>query len=134
MEPKTTISSDFWANFIGGMNAGQFLAAMVMALVGVFLSLLLASTKRDPNSARSPFHFSWSFLISDNAKRLYKSAATTLLVIFISLRFADHLIGKHASMIYALMLGLGLDQVIALWKKKRDAFFMGDQAKSGGTP
>lgn len=56
---------EFMSYILGGMTVAKFAAAFTFALVGVFLSLLIGTTKRDVNSVRTPFHFSWSFFWND---------------------------------------------------------------------
>ena len=112
--------NEFMEYVLGGMTLGKFGAAFFFSLLGVFLSLLLSTTKRDPLSERTPTKFNWKFLWSDNAIRLYKSTITTLIVIFLSIRFAKEHVGEEASMIYSLSIGLGIDKAIEKlksWKK-----------------
>jgi hypothetical protein len=97
---------------IGSNDPGSFAAAIFFAFVGVVLSLLLQTTKRDINADSTPFDFSWKFLLSDNVKRI----ATTLLLIYIAIRFYPDLFGKPINEYLALGVGLALDKIAEVIK------------------
>lgn len=111
----------FKAEFWGSLNPGMLSAAFVMAVIGIALSLLLFTTKRDPLSERTPTHFSWKFFWNDNLKRILKSITLTVLVLFVTIRFSQELMGQKLTMFYAFSLGLGLDKVIEMLKKKKES-------------
>jgi len=68
--------------FLTGLDMPSlFLGWAFFALVGVFLSILLQTTKRDIPAPHTPVQFSWSFLWSDNSRRVY----TAITVIYIAL-------------------------------------------------
>jgi hypothetical protein len=111
---------DFWAAFLNGMSLGTLFAGFAFALLGVLLNALLKTTKRSPLSERTPIDFSWQFFWNDNVKRFFKSGLTTIIVIFLSLRFFKELTGggDAISMLYCFGVGFGLDMAIAALKKK----------------
>lgn len=111
---------EFWAAFLNGMPLGVLFAGFLFAIIGVSLNALLKTTKRDPLSERTPTDFSWRFFWNDNVKRLLKSAATTILVIFVSLRFFKELTGagSELSMFYCLGVGFGIDVAITAIRNK----------------
>lgn len=111
----------FRAEFWGTLNPELLAAAFVMALIGIALSLLLFTTKRDPMSDRTPIEFSWKFFWNDNLKRVLKSIALTILVLFVTIRFSQEIMGQKLTMFYAFSLGLGLDKVIETIKKKKES-------------
>lgn len=117
------VFSEAFGIFLEGLTPSTLIAAFLMALVGISLRLLLSSSKRDPASPRTPYEFSLTFLISDNAKRIYKGIALTVIAIFVSLRFADYFISKSLgpkfTMLYSFLLGLGSDYVIERWRAIR---------------
>jgi H+/Cl- antiporter ClcA len=111
---------EFWAAFLNGIPIGVLVAGFVFALIGVLLNALLKTAKRDPMTSSSPVQFSWSFFWNDNLKRFLKSALTTIIVIFVSLRFFKELTGSgtELSMIYCFGVGFGIDMAILAIKKK----------------
>lgn len=117
---KQTKNPDFWAAFLAGIPIGVLVAGFVFALLGVLLNALLKTAKRDPMTASSPVAFSWTFFWNDNVKRFLKSGLTTLIVIFISLRFFKELVGggTELSMLYCFGVGFSIDRAIILLSKK----------------
>jgi len=113
---------DFWAAFLNGMPLGVLFAGFVFALMGVLLNALLKSNNRDPLNSRTPVEFSWGFFWNDNVRRLLKSALTTVIVIFLSLRFFKELTGggDAISMLYCFGVGFAIDKAIAALKKKTE--------------
>lgn len=111
---------DFWGAFLNGMPLGILFAAFLFALIGVWLRALLTTAKRDPLKDRSPVEFSWKFFFNDNVKRFVKSGVTTLIVIFLSIRFFKELTGTgdELLMLYSLGVGFGIDKAIDALRKK----------------
>lgn len=107
---------------IGDLGVAKFFAAFIFALIGVSLSLLWGTTQRNPESDKSPVHFSWNFFWNDNTKRILKSIISTILTVFVSIRFMKDLFGIEFSMVGSLLIGLFLDQVVAIIKKKKESF------------
>ena len=111
---------DFWAAFLNGIPLGALVAAFLFSLLGVLLNALLKTAKRDPLTDVSPVQFSWSFFWNDNVKRFLKSGLTTIIVIFVSIRFFKELtgVGTELSMLYAFGVGFGIDRAIIALRKK----------------
>lgn len=105
---------EFLQLVLGTQDWPMYFAEWFFALIGVLLSLLLATTKRNPNSPTSPVHFSWTYMIADNAKRVL----TSLILIFLFLRFSNELLGINISLFLALGIGLGLDKLAGYLKSK----------------
>lgn len=86
--------------FITGLDTPMlFLGWAFFASVGVFLSILLHTTKRK-----------WS----DNSRRVY----TAITVIYIALRFAPDLFGFNMNEYLAFGVGFGSDKLAQLIKDK----------------
>lgn len=111
---------DFWAAFLNGMPLGVLFAGFLFALIGVALNALLKTATRNPNNTNSPIEFNWKYFWNDNVKRFLKSGITTLLVIFLSLRFFKELTGvsDEISMLYCFGIGFGIDKAIMALRKK----------------
>ena len=111
---------DFWAAFLNGMPLGVLFAGFVFALLGVLLNALLKASARNPLSDRTPVEFSWKFFWSDNVKRFINSGLTTLIAIFLSLRFFKELTGVEdsISMIYCFGVGFAIDKAVMALKKR----------------
>jgi len=99
---------------IGSVDPQTFFASFLFALIGVAISLLIHSTKRDIRSVSTPFSFSWKFLILDNIKRII----TGILVIYVAIRFYPDWFGKPMTDFLALGVGLAIDKVIEFIKDR----------------
>ena len=107
--------SPFWTEILGKDNDPNILAAaFVFALIGIFITLLLGTTTRQVLSENSPMHFSWSYLLSDNFKRI----VATLLMVVISLRFVHDLFGFELSSWHGFVIGSGWDGLAFIIKQK----------------
>lgn len=96
-----------------------FLANLIWAYVGALVMVLLITTKRDPASAASPIHFSWSFFWSDNAKKIM----ATVILILAAVRFSNELFptalaGSKLSTLLYFVIGLGCDRLSQFFKDK----------------
>lgn len=99
---------------LGGIEPGLFLACLLMAMVGVFVVLLLGTNLRDPKSMSSPIRFSWSYLLSDNFKRLVGN----FLLIVIALRFMPEIFSMDLTPWKGLLVGIGSDSLALFIKQK----------------
>lgn len=122
------LKSQFFGYLLGNTEPALFAACVVVAAIGIFLVLLTGTRLRDKTSdTSSPQKFSWSYLWSDNAKRIYSSVIATLL----TLRFAPELLGFDLTPFHALGIGLAWDGLALLIKQK--TAILDPKAKSDGS-
>lgn len=110
---------DFLKNIFGQGSAAEIAATLFYAYIGALVSLLYQSVKRDPLSHRTPYHFSISFLWSDNAKRILRS----IILIFISVRFSKELFGVSITLYFSFLIGLSVDKLSEILKQKNNSIF-----------
>lgn len=95
-------------------------AAFFWALVGVTISIMYNTAKRDPKNPRTPDEFSTWFMIKDNGFRIFRSS----LVIISVLVFSQQILGVELNNWIGFGVGLGLDRIVAqllkLAKGKKD--------------
>lgn len=117
---KETQYPEFWNAFLAGIPLGVLFAGFVFAIIGVLLNGLLKAATRNPEKVGTPVQWSWKTFWSQNLKRFLTSAAITLLVIFVSLRFFKEITGSgtELSMFYSFGIGFGIDKAIIALKKK----------------
>jgi hypothetical protein len=112
-------------NLLGPWAVGDFISAVIFAVIGAALLALLHTTKRDVASPKSPVQFDWSFFLCDNAKRF----AAAALIILVSIRFLQPLISligvKQDNMLVSLFvgaisdfLGLGFQALVRKYGKR----------------
>ena len=99
---------------LGGIDPGLFGACFIAAIVGAFIVLWSGTGLRDKTSNSSPTHFSWSYLMSDNFKRIIAN----LLVIVVVLRFMPEILNTDLTMWKGLCVGVGSDGLFLLIKQK----------------
>lgn len=108
------LTSTFFKYLLGTTEPALFAACVVFACLGIFLVLLWGTRLRDKSSIDSPTQFSWSYLWSDNAKRIYASALCTLL----TLRFVTELTGWALEPFKAFVIGTMWDGIALFIKQK----------------
>ena len=94
-------------SLLGTTDVSSFAAAYLFGLIGAFLSLRFQAVKRDKKSEATPEHFSTWFLLSDNALRIL----TSMLLVFIGIRFAKELLGMDGTVYSSLVIGFGIDKI-----------------------
>ena len=112
---------------LGYLSLKMFLAMILFAAVGIGISLLLDSQKRDQTSTNTPEKFSFKFLLRDN----WKSIVLTAIVVLVTLRFASSLFpaqfvgdtvgtpeGLDKWIFGSLLIGIGYNQLIQVLKKR----------------
>lgn len=106
------------SEIMGTLTGDQFFASLLFAIIGLVISLLLQANSRDIRSENTPVHFSYTFLIRDNFRRILLS----FLLIIVTIRFFQELTGKELTMFWALGIGLGLDKISELLKNRLAIF------------
>lgn len=100
---------------LGPTEPTLFGACIFFAAIGIFLFLLLGTTARDKTSdLTSPKEFSFSYLWSDNMKRIYASG----LCVLMALRFTPELFGWELNVWKAFCIGFGFDGLMFFIKQK----------------
>lgn len=107
----------FIFEFFGTADVLMVFVGWLYAMIGVFVSLLIHTTQRNPSSQRTPEQFSWKFLFKDNAARIISS----MLLVFVCLRFSSFLgiPTRDDIALTGFMIGFGLDKIVELWKNKK---------------
>lgn len=96
-------------HILGEADVAHWIGAIFFACVGVTISLLISSSKRDASSPGTPYKFSFWYLVFDNGKRI----ALSMLLIFVTLRFSQDILGAQLTMYLALGIGLAFDRLSA---------------------
>lgn len=104
----------FWELLLGTTDYTAYAVSFVLALIGAFFSLRFQVAKRNKNSPETPQRFSVKFMLADNAMRLL----TTVLLIFIGLKFSQELLGAEVTQWGAIVIGLSLDKVSEFLKNQ----------------
>lgn len=112
---KDILGADTWQAF-----ATQYF----FAIVGVIISLLIHSNKRDVNAPTTPYKFKLTFLLLDNWKRI----VLNLLLIYITIRFFKEITGVELSLFFCLLVGIGFDK-LAEWIKTKASLLDVDRSK-----
>ena len=100
---------------MGGKSGGYYLAGFFFSFLAVLLSLYSYSKTRNKNSKKTPYAFSWGFLIWDNFKRI----STSIIAMFILFRLFD-LSNPMAMVGVGFFVAFGLDKVIQFLMDKTD--------------
>lgn len=97
----------------GTIDIPSILVGFLYLCVGILLSIFVDANKRDLLSTRTPFEFSYFFLIRDN----WKKTLFTLFIGALSLRFCNDLFGAEPTMYMAFIVGYSADKFTDYIKK-----------------
>lgn len=106
--------NNLFTHLLGTTDIAKFVACVLFALVGVVISLLVHATNRDKNSMKTPYHFSFTFLIADNWQRILLN----LLLILVTIRFCKEITGMELNMFVSLIIGVGFDKLAEFLRNK----------------
>jgi hypothetical protein len=98
---------------LGDVEPALFIAAVLFAMIGILVVLLLGTRLRDPNSIESPEGFSWKYLFSDNAKRIYGN----ILCVLVTLRFMPEVLNIKLSAWMGFVVGTFWDGLFLIIKQ-----------------
>lgn len=106
--------NNFLSYLIGPTAPALFAASLVYAGLGILFVLLLGTRLRKPDSPNSPVPFSWSYLWSDNARRIYAS----LIAVVVTIRFYPDIFGGELDLWKAFAVGTAWDGIALFIKQK----------------
>lgn len=106
----------FLEQFLGTKDTIGFGVSYLIAVIGALIMLRFEAAKRDKLSKNTPYHFSAWFLFRDNAIRIF----TSLLLIYVGIRFSSLIFGSEVTFYTALVIGASLDK-ISEWLKNLSA-------------
>ena len=107
---STSLFNDY---ILGDVSADLFLASVFFALIGIAIVLLMGTKLRDPNSEHSPHKFSFSYLLSDNARRIYGN----ILCVLVTLRFMPEILNLELKPWYGFVVGTFWDGLFLIIKQ-----------------
>ncbi|MCF6184237.1 MAG: hypothetical protein L3J56_06365 [Bacteroidales bacterium] len=99
---------------IGTSDYYQFFVGLFFLFLGIAVSILLHANTRDIHSSRTPLHFSYKVLFSDNSKRIMLSVLLSL----IAYRFADNFFEIKDNMYLAFLIGFSFDKTAQVFKDR----------------
>jgi len=106
----------FLEQFLGTKDTLGFGVSYLIAVIGALIMLRFEASKRDKASKNTPYAFNPWFLLRDNLIRIF----TSLLLIYVGIRFSDLIFGSEITFYTALVIGASLDK-ISQWLKNISA-------------
>jgi amino acid transporter len=110
---KTQILNDL----LGSLTIVNYIVAFFF----VFLALLAKWTYKTidgiKNSPHTPEKMDWTYWLKDNLYPKLVSLLSSVISVFIILRFSNDLVGQQFSYFFALVVGFGLDYFVDKIKK-----------------
>lgn len=103
--------------FLGeNMSEVTLFVAYAFAFAGMFIRWYFTYQTKGKSDPNTPDAFSFKYWFKDNFIPKLISTAFTVVVLFITLRFPQELLGKAFSYFYAFSVGLTFDYIISILK------------------
>lgn len=93
------------------------ITAYVFAFAGMFLRWYWQYQVKGKPDPSTPQHFVLTYWLKDNLLPKLFGVLATLIILFVSLRFPQEVLGSAFSYFYAFTVGISLDYVSSLLKK-----------------
>lgn len=103
------------------MTSATYTVAYMFAFFGMFLRWYWQYQKKGKPDPNTPHTFVLSYWLQDNLLPKLFGMLATFVILFISLRFPQEVLGKAFSYFYAFTVGISLDYVSGLLKKMTKA-------------
>jgi hypothetical protein len=101
--------NEFKDLMLGNYDLIWYVAAFVFSFVGLFIRWSLRTRRAIKWNPDSPDKFSWSYWLQNNLWPKLVSVLTTVVIVFVCLRFAGEWFGVVPTMAFALIVGLAFD-------------------------
>ena len=105
--------NEILGELLGSYSAAFYISYFIFTFLGVLISLRIHAFQRDKDSKKTPFKFSWKFLVQDNLIRLITSMAT----VFVVIRLGSELLYIAPSYGMAVVMGISFDQILIQLQK-----------------
>jgi hypothetical protein len=103
---------------LGEIAPEYYVAAFFFSGLAILLSLYLQSLKRDKTSTSTPVHYSWKFLLWDNAKRIMAGIITAFLFYRFPGQALSHSLDMWVAVAIGFLLSFGVDRAIMMIMKR----------------
>ena len=115
---ETTLSQQLVAELLGDkLTFTVLIAAYIFSFAGMFLRWYwMYQTKGKPDPT-TPVKFNLGYWVRDNILPKLFGIFATFIIIFVSIRFPQELLGSAFSYVYAFTIGMSLDYVSSVLKK-----------------
>ena len=101
----------------GEYDAVWYIAAFFFAALGLFIRWRFTAMRGVRKNPNSPDTFSWEYWFENNLWPKVLSVITTIVIVFLCLRFASDWFSIVPSMAFAVVLGLAFDWFVDFIKK-----------------
>lgn len=112
MNDSLNFSTQVMQQLLEGFTPASLFVAYIFTICGLFIKWYLQYKLKGKTNPRTPEDFKLGFWLRDNLLPRMAGILFTIIVIFLSFRFAQELAGKTFSNFYALTVGIGLDFII----------------------
>jgi len=107
-------------NLLGNLALSDYISAFIFAGLGLFLRHTMMVRKGIRKSSNTPNSFSWSYWFQNNFMTKITAILTTLITIFVTLRFSEEWFSTSVSMPFSFIIGLCFDYFFDVIKKMRE--------------
>ncbi len=108
---------EFKTLIFGNFSFVWYIASFFFASLGLFIRWRFMAKQGVKNNPNSPEHFSWEYWFEHNLWPKLLSVLTTIVIVFLCLRFAGDWFGVVPTMAFAVVLGLAFDWFVDFVKK-----------------
>jgi hypothetical protein len=105
------MNKEFWAIFLKDLPLAVLWNGFIFAGIGLAFHWAIKVANRDMSKAHCVQKFNWRIFISQNLKKGIASVVSTVIIIFITIRFFDIVVGLNAElmMMYCFAAGFSIN-------------------------
>ena len=100
---------EFTDLLLGSFDVVWYIAAFIFAALGLFIRWSILTRRAIKWNPDTPDKFSWTYWLHNNLWPKAVSVLTTIVIVFLCLRFAGEWFGVVPTMAFAVVLGLAFD-------------------------
>lgn len=106
------MKQEFLNYLFGNATAVTYAAAFVFVIFGLIIKWYIEVKKGVKTNPETPERWDWRYFVSNNLFKKSFSILANIIIAFVALRFSTEIFNIPLSMAFALVIGIGFDEVI----------------------
>lgn len=102
---------------LGELTIVNYIIGFFFVLLALMFKWSVKTYRGVKHNAKTPHKFSWAYWFEHNFEPKVKSILSTIIVVYLSFRFAQDIVGTAFTYAIAISIGLSIDAIIAKIKK-----------------
>jgi len=111
------METEFLKAILGDLTIVNYVVGFFFVMLALIFKWSVKTYKGVKHNPKTPHKFSWTYWLENNIEPKLKAVISTIIVVYLTFRFAENIVGTAFTYAIAISVGLSIDAIIAKIKK-----------------